>query len=225
MTSTLIVTIISIAVLDSLNPSLFIGQFLLLTTPQPTPRTISYILGVVLVNFLSGVVILSGLRTVFDLWLDNLHADVIYTVQFVIGAAAVLFGLWLRLSENSTETARPLASLHPLYTFGFGMVVMINEMTTALPYFVALEQLANADVSRAESLVLLILYNGVFSLPLFGFLLLFLRLQGQFATQVIRWRTWINYWTPRVIKVASLAFGAALILNATSYAMSGTALF
>ncbi|HEU4324350.1 MAG TPA: hypothetical protein VFS21_14450 [Roseiflexaceae bacterium] len=63
MSLALLATIGGIALLDSLNPSLFLAQFYLLTTARPVPRILSYIGGVVAANFLGGLLFLLPDRT------------------------------------------------------------------------------------------------------------------------------------------------------------------
>jgi len=58
----LLAALVGIAVVDSLNPSLFMGQFFLLTQPRPVPRSLQYIAGILTVNGMGGLLILAGIR-------------------------------------------------------------------------------------------------------------------------------------------------------------------
>jgi cytochrome c biogenesis protein CcdA len=225
MTGTLFLTLIGIAIVDSLNPSLFVAQFYLLTTPKPIGRILSYIAGVMVVMIVGGLLILSGIRTVIAEFFANADSTLLYSLQFAIGLAILLFGLWMRVHTDKEVEAQKPRSLKLIHTFVLGMAVMINEITTALPYFVALEQMAQAELNFGQTLLALLIYNFFFSLPLFGFLVAFLMMQQRFTFAIERINRWIQKWTPRIIKYTSIAFGAVLVLNAGAFLVTGTAVF
>lgn len=222
MTSlSLLPSMLAIALVDSLNPSLFVAQFYLLTTRRPKTRILSYILGLLLVNFLGGILILSGARVVIVEFLNSFTPALFYGAQLVLGVVLIVFGLWMRVSAHREIEAKKPRSLHPVHTFLLGMLVMLNEITTALPYFVAIERIAQAQVDAAQGVGLLIFYNLIFSLPLFGFLLL----RGRFLNQLERLNQRLQYWMPRIIKYGALVFGGVLAINAGAYLLTGNVLF
>jgi hypothetical protein len=87
MTLTLLLTIIGIALFDSLNPSLFLAQLYLLTTQRPVLPVLSYIAGVLLVNLTGGVLVLSGMRALVASLLNTLSNDMLCGGQLVVGLA------------------------------------------------------------------------------------------------------------------------------------------
>lgn len=205
----LIAALVGIAAVDSLNPSLFVAQFYLLTTPNPIPRIASYIAGVLAANFAGGLLILAGFRSVAGRLLDAVPAGVLDGTLLVAGLALVAFGLWYRAPAADMPARKP-SSLRPLATFGLGMAVMLNELTTALPYFVAIERITQTGLDTAGALLALGLYNLVFALPLLAFLLLLIRYRQRFTAQLERIGRALRTWTPRAVKYGSLAFGAGL---------------
>lgn len=225
MSATLLLSLIGIALLDSLNPSLFLAQFYLLTTPRPVPRLLAYIAGVLLVNFGGGVLVLGGLRTLVANLLSALSGDALNGLLLVLGLAILAFGLWLRAHPTGGGEAKKPRSLRPVHAFALGTVVMLNEITTALPYFVAIERIAQGRLGAVTSLLALVLYNAVFALPLLGFLGLFVAYRRRFAAHLQRINRAIQVWMPRAIAYASILFGAALALNAAAYLLTGTPLF
>jgi cytochrome c biogenesis protein CcdA len=225
MTAALVSSIMGIALLDSLNPSLFLAQFYLLTTPKPAWRIVTYIAGILVVNFVGGLLIFGGLRQVVTLLFDNLDVTLGFGLQLLLGAAALGFGIFYKVVRSAPEEGKQPKSLHPAQTFVFGMVVMINELTTALPYFVAIERLTEANLPALGTVGMLALYNLVFALPLFGFLAAFLMLRQQFLTQINRISEWVQVWTPRLFKWAAVLFGAVLVANAAAYFITGQSLF
>lgn len=225
MTLPLLLSLTGIAILDSFNPSLFIAQFYLLTTPQPVRRIASYIAGILTVNFSGGVLILGGVRVIIADFMSNLGDTTLYSLQLLLGIALLSFGLWYKATSHVETEAKKPQSLGVVYAFGFGMVVMLNEITTALPYFVAIEQIAQAQLNTLQTLSALAVYNLVFSLPLFAFLGLYVRYRERFAAQLNSISQWIHIWTPRLMKYACILFGGLLALNAAVYLINETALF
>jgi cytochrome c biogenesis protein CcdA len=200
-------------------------MFYLLTTPQPVPRILSYIAGIVLVNFVGGVLLLAGAQTIIANFFAGLNGETLYGLGLLLGAGLLIFGLWFKVTAPTNTTARKPRSLKPIHTFILGGVVMINELTTALPYFVAIERIAQAQLSIFGNLLSLALYNVIFSLPLLGFLGAFLALQQRFTAQLERISQGVQLWSLRILKYGSIAFGAFLMLNATSYFGTGAGLF
>jgi cytochrome c biogenesis protein CcdA len=225
MSAALLLAISGIALLDSLNPSLFVAQFYLLTTLRPVPRILSYIGGVLAVNFIGGLVFLAGAQALIVNFIAGLRPSWLYGGGLALGIALLVFGLWLPLAPPANEEARQPHSLHPFHTFLLGAAVMVNELTTALPYFVAIERIASSGVEMGTAVALLVLYNLVFALPLFGFLGLFMSYGSRFAAQTERISAAIARWTPWVIKVGSLALGGFLALDAAAFFVHGDALF
>jgi cytochrome c biogenesis protein CcdA len=225
MMSTLLLSLVVIALLDSLNPSLFIAQFFLLTTPQPVPRILSYIAGVLVVNFGGGLLILVGLRGMIADFFSSVSTSTYDGLQIVVGVAILLFGLWYRPDTATGGEIKKPRSWQPVHTFLFGMVVMLNEITTALPYFVAIERIAQAQLGSVGNVLALVLYNAIFSVPLFGFLGLFVAYHQHFLTRLDRISRAAQVWVPRLTKYLSILFGALLALNAISRFILGTELF
>jgi cytochrome c biogenesis protein CcdA len=216
MTLTFLITLTGIAVVDSLNPSLFVTQFFLLTTHRPTGRLLAYIAGIIVVNFLGGLLILAGVSTLIGNLLTSIDARILYAGQIVIGLLLIGFGLSFRIESEQNGVKKP-QSLRLWHAFVLGMVVMVNEITTALPYFVAIERIIAADLTATQSLLALTVYNMVFSLPLFAFLGLFIAYGSRFVVQIERINRFIQTWLPRVFKYGALLLGAGLVLNGALY--------
>lgn len=212
MTLALLLSLVGIAVLDSLNPSLFVALVYLMTTPQPTLRSLSYIAGVLHVNFAGGILILSGARTLFNDWFTDISDSTLTLLQLVLGFALIGFGWWMKLDADMNPTRKP-RTLSSFHTFILGMVVMLNELTTALPYFIAIERLAQAQLGTVDNLLALIIYNLIFAAPLLGFLGGFLLLRQRLLHSLEKMNHWLGYWMPRVIKYGAVVFGVGLVIE------------
>lgn len=212
---TLIATLIGIAILDSLNPSLFIAQFYLFTTTHPAPRIASYIAGVLTANFVGGLLLLTGVGTLLANLVREIPLTWAIVLQLGLGFALLAAGLWYRaVPQEKIEVSHKPRSGGLLGAFAFGIVVMGNELTTALPYFVAIERIVEAQLSAVSSLLALGLYNLIFAIPLIAFLFLFIRYRQRFTTQLERINAWMRMWTPRIVKGTMLLVGFGLAVNA-----------
>lgn len=210
----LILSITALAVVDSLNPTLFMAQFYLFTTPQPVARTVGYIAGILAANIAGGLLLLAGLRVFLVDLLAAVDPSALAWIQLIAGVGFVGFGLWYKADAGAEfETKKP-RSLRPIHTFLLGMVVMANELTTALPYFVAIERIGVADLAAPGRLLAILLYNLIFAVPLVVFLWLFVRYGSRFEGQIAAINRWLQTWLPRLFKYGSLLFGAVLIINA-----------
>jgi hypothetical protein len=213
MTPSLLLTLIGIGLVDALNPSLFVAQFYLLGTPRPAVRVLAFIAGVLVVMLGGGVLILAGFRTVIADFIAAVPQGMLLAAQLGLGAAALVFGLVYDARPAAVGAARKPVTASAWAAFLLGIVVMFNEITTALPYFVAIERIADARLSWLGNMVALVVYNFVFALPLFGFLGAFLALRQRFKAQVAAINAWMQRWMPRLLKGFSLVLGIVLLVD------------
>jgi cytochrome c biogenesis protein CcdA len=213
MTLSLLLTLIGIGLVDALNPSLFVAQFYLLATPRPAWRVLAFIAGVLVVMVGGGILILAGFRTVIADLLAAVPQNALLAAQLAVGAAALAFGLLYDARPAAAGEVRKPVTASVWAAFLLGIVVMINEISTALPYFVAIERIADARMSWPENMMALAIYNLIFVLPLFGFLGAFLALEQRFTAQVAAINAWVQRWMPRLLKGLSLAAGIVLLVD------------
>jgi cytochrome c biogenesis protein CcdA len=217
--------IAGLAIVDSLNPSLFIAQFYLLTTPKPVPRILTYILGIFVAYLAGGLVILLGLREVIGRIATDTPPLLSIGLQLVIGLGLLFAALRISGAPRPPEEAKKPRLLAPWFTFFFGMLVNLNELTTALPYFVALERMSAQGLETVSTIVVLVAYNIVFCLPLLAFLWLFMANRARFEVYIERFQAWMSRWMPRLIKIICLVIGVLLTVNSAPYFIFGRTLF
>ena len=68
MTSTFLATLAGIAVLDSINPTANAMHLYLLTLPRPVRRSIAFTAGILLANFIGGVLAVLGAQVLQCAW-------------------------------------------------------------------------------------------------------------------------------------------------------------
>jgi len=225
MTTTLLVSLIGLALFDSLNPSLFVALLYLLLTLRSVLRILSYIAGVLVVNYFGGLLLLVGVQETIGRLLENLGNEALFGIQFLLGMVLVIFGFLFKATGKSAhDIAKKLRSTKPVHTFLLGMAVMLNEITSALPYFGAIERIIQTRLGTIGNLLALTAYNDVFSLPLFGFLALFVAYGQRFISQVDRVTQPVMIWTVRIIKHGSVVLGIVLILDTVMFFITGAGL-
>lgn len=211
MTLALAGSLFGIALVDSLNPSLFIAQFVLFATRKPVPRIVAYLAGVLAANFAGGIVFVAGLRVVLETFVRDLDPRAGFGTLLLVGLGLLIFGLVHKAEPATPETRERKPPLSLWKAFLFGIVVMVQELTTALPLVVAAERITAADMGWGANLLALAFYNLIFALPLFAFLGAFVLARRRFTEQIARITTFINTWGPRVFKWISLVIGIGLV--------------
>jgi cytochrome c biogenesis protein CcdA len=217
--------VLGLALLDSLNPTLFVAQLYLMTTTRPLARLLSYVGGVLTANFAAGLLVLGGLRSVIANFFDELSPVAVNGGLLALGLALVVYGLTMKVKRDEQQVARTPKSLHPFQTYLLGLVVMANEATTALPYFVAIERMVRAGLDALGNLFVLSLYNLVFIAPLLLFVALFVAYRDRFTQQLERFNRGVARWLPRITKWLLLVAGVALLIYGGYYLVAGRPLF
>jgi hypothetical protein len=213
MTLTLAGSLIGIALIDSFNPSLFFGQFLLFATHRPVPRLIAYLLGLLTVNYLGGVAFVAGMRALVGDVVASIAPTTGALILLALGVGAFAFGVWYR-PKPADMNAGARVPLNLAMAYGFGMVVMVQELTTAMPLVVAAERIAAAEMGWGWNLAALALYNLIFAGPLFAFVGAFVFLRERFTVHLDRISAWISVWGPKMGKYFALWGGLALAVYA-----------
>jgi cytochrome c biogenesis protein CcdA len=197
-----------IALLDSLNPSLFITQFFLFSLANPVRRIAWYTIGAVLAYFIGGLLVLLGFRTLFGQVVGMVSGGVWAWLSVGLGALLLFYGWRYQPKIEPLDKSLPIFGWPALV---LGMVMTGNEVTTALPYFVAIERMAQAGLTLPESLGGLLWYNLIFSLPLWAFWGAFIIYRQQFTAQLGAITRWMETWLPRITKWAMLILGVLLV--------------
>jgi cytochrome c biogenesis protein CcdA len=157
-----LVSLLGLAVLDSLNPSaLAVTIYLLLQGRSYAPRVIVYLSAVFATYLGIGVLLMLGLGS---LW-GYVEGPAAYAAQVVVGALFLAYALLApeRPREKSrarTPRARGLAAI-----FLLGVTITVVEFSTAFPYLGAIAVLTNADLGTVQWLPILVAYNAIFVLP------------------------------------------------------------
>jgi cytochrome c biogenesis protein CcdA len=220
----LLISLTLLGLVDSLNPATMIAVVFLLSTAQPLPRTLSFLLGVGATYFLCGLLIHLGFGAVFDYVQNFFKGTGGYVAKAVLGVVLVGFSLYLHYKPQHNSFKTP-ASIHPTATFVFGVVSTISDMPTAFPYLVALERISTVSPDILTTLLLLVYYNILYALPALVLLFSYLLAQRHAETVIEAIKAFFQRWMKPVTLFSLSGFGVFLLLDSSMFFMSGNGLF
>lgn len=165
MTGELVLTLIGLALLDSLNTStLFFVMVVLLTARSPIRSAVAYAAGAAGSFF--------GLAC--GLYAGALAAEavVVNLAQWLRRGTLVLLALWLvylgfkRLRDRPRKPLLLPAWFGPLTAFPIGAVATVADLPNAFPLFIAIERLTSAPIEGPVWVLALAGYVAAYALPI-----------------------------------------------------------
>ena len=216
----LIGVVVTIGIADSLNPTTIAPALYLASGEKPRDRVLEYTVAVFAVYFLGGVAIALGPGQLLLSLIPHpgLHAR--SAIEIIAGLALIVAGcvLWAyrnRLSER--ELPQPDAEGRASWILGASITAV--ELPTAFPYFAAIAAIVGSDVSPMHEILLLLIFNFCFVLPLLA-IVVTLWIAGDNAQEVLgRVRAFLQANWPMLLSVAAVVAGAFVIfLGATALA-------
>lgn len=165
----LIGLVVSIGLADSLNPTTIAPALYLATGERPRAQVTHFALGVFAVYLLGGVLIALGPGQLLLSLVPKPDADARHVLEIVVGAAMVLAGalLW-RHRDRLSDRAVPDMSARRKSSAILGATITAVELPTAFPYFAAIAAIVGSGLDTPRQLVLLLIFNLCFVLPLFA---------------------------------------------------------
>ena len=158
----LIPKIVPILLVDILNPVLFAMLVAAAGSARPIANSFAMLVGHTLAYFVAGVAVAFGFEQVAERLANPHHID--YALSAALGVAL----LWIALDVKkggAPVAQEPEKALTPAGCFGIGAVVNFIGIPFALPYFAVVDQILGADLSLANSLVVLAIYNIGYAVP------------------------------------------------------------
>jgi cytochrome c biogenesis protein CcdA len=165
VTPDVILPVLGLAVVDAINPSALVATLYLLSQPRATPKVLVYMGAVFLTYFTVGCVLMLGLGAITGAAGNALKSPFAYVAQGLLGAALLLYSFIPNAKQAATQSERPPSAENFGALFLLGISVTGVEMVTALPYLGAVGILTNAQLTAAQWLPILLIYNLIFVLP------------------------------------------------------------
>lgn len=205
----LIAVVGSIGLADSLNPSTIFPALYLASSERARSDVLKFTVGVFAVYLLGGLLIAFGPGQLLLSIVPRPSHTVRYSLELAAGLAMLVAWAYLwsrreRLSQRKVPSPRPGGRSSAL----LGATIMVVELPTAFPYFAAIAAIVAADVNPVKEILLLVLFNVCFVLPLLGIFVL-LELAGSKAKKLLaRWRARLESRWPVVLAVIALLAGS-----------------
>lgn len=208
----LILLVVSIALVDSLNPATVGPALFLATGPEGRARVEAFAAGFFVVNLGGGVAIAAGPGQLLLSALPHPSAHTKQVVALIGGIVVIAFAaaLWrgrhhvAGLGRSGSGDSRGSAM-----AMGAGLAAL--ELPTALPYLAIIATVIGSGVSLPEQIGLIALFNVVFVLPLLAMILV-LAVARERATELLRsGGDWMRDRAPALLAGLVLLVGLALV--------------
>jgi cytochrome c biogenesis protein CcdA len=209
----LAILVLSVAAIDSLNPSTIAPAAVLALGERPARRVALFASGVFAASTAGGLVLLFVLgRSVLARFAHpSLHTR--HLLELAIGIALLLVAglLWILRDRLRTHLGRtPAAGGRSAFLLGAG--IMAIELPTAFPYFAAILATLGAVHGAIGQTVFLVLYNLVFIAPLVALTLLVALTGHRYHDRITRFSTLIRTRGPDFLPPGIAIIGGALLV-------------
>jgi cytochrome c biogenesis protein CcdA len=214
----LIGLVVSIGLADSLNPTTIAPALYLASGENARGRVSEFTLAVFLVYLVGGAAIALGPGQLLLSIVPKPDAEDRQVLEIVAGAAMLVAAalLWRhrdRLSEREPLPIDPKGRSSAL----LGATITAVELPTAFPYFAVIAAIVGSGLDPARQMVLLVLFNVCFVLPLIG-IVATLTFAGERAERMLA--TGRNFlqrrWPELLAGLALLAGVFVILLGATA---------
>lgn len=163
------VLLVSMGLIDSLNPFSIAAQIFLLGVINNINRIGFYVLGVLLVYFFGGIFIFSDLPTV----ISELHKDLsfvplvdVYILKSTLGLILIIYGVHAFKKNQQTQSLEEKPDLSNWTLAAIGGGGTLADLPTAIPYLGIIDEVTEMGVNIFFGSALLLVYNLIYILPL-----------------------------------------------------------
>ncbi len=207
----LIGLVVAIGLADSINPTTIAPALYLAVGEHGRSRVAEFTVAVFAVYLLGGLAIALGpgqlvLSAVPHPRHEAAHILEIVAGTAMLGVASVLWWRRDRLSQREPPEVRGRSSAI------LGATITAIELPTAFPYFAAITAIVGSGVDTTRKIVLLVLFNVCFVLPLVGIVALLAK-AGRRATPILsRAHERLHARLPAILAGLALLAGVFVVL-------------
>lgn len=205
---------ISIGLADSINPSTIAPALYLSAGNHGRRQVTLFTLSVFAVNLAAGALIAIGpgqiIRNIADI---DVQQTIRHVAELVVGGVLITAGviLWRR-REQLAKRRLPQPKQRGRSSALLGAGITAAELPTAFPYFAAIAAIVGSGVGLARQLILLLLFNICFVLPLVGILLTLWVAPSHAQERLSRARLFLHRHWPRLLGGLMLLVGVFVVL-------------
>lgn len=203
--------VVSVALVDSLNPGTIVPALYLATGPRPVRAVLGFALGYFVVNMLGGIaVVLVGheiFRRIPHPGRADLHlAEIVFGVVAIVAAAV----MWRHRGKVEPAMANVETRVTGVASVA-GATIAAVELPTAVPYFAVIAALIRSDQNTAALVGLVVIFNLLFLAPVFAIALLRALAGERTIGLLTRARQYVLRYAGVVGALVVLALGIALV--------------
>jgi len=212
--------VISIGLVDSLNPTTIAPALYLAAQKRPRRRVAEFTLAVFVVYLLGGALIALGPGQLIRSLAPHPHRTLRQIGEIVAGVILIVASVLVwRRRERLADRELPKPSTRRRSSLLLGATITAVELPTAFPYFAAIAAIVGSGFGVGRQLGLLILFNVCFVLPLVG-ILATLSLAPDRSRQALgNAREFLERRWPHMLAVLVFIVGIlALLLGSTGFA-------
>jgi cytochrome c biogenesis protein CcdA len=213
---------ISIGLVDSLNPSTIGPALYLAHTDHPRRRVIEFTVAVFTVYLAGGALIALGPGQLIRSALPHAHATPRHVAEIVAGVLLMVAAVFVWRSRERIlrrGLPQPRGRKHSLI---LGGTIMALELPTAFPYFAAIAAIVGSGLGPGSALALLLVFNVCFVLPLIGIVGILTVAGPRSERFLARGRGFMERRWPHILAVLVALVGVlGVLLGATGLAAQG----
>ncbi|MDQ6608032.1 MAG: GAP family protein [Actinomycetota bacterium] len=208
----LIGLVVSIGLADSLNPTTIAPALYLASGERARERVTQFTLGVFLVNLIAGAAVALGPGQLLLSLIPRPHHQAKAVIEIVVGFAMVIAaGVLWRKRGSLSQRDPPSVSAAGRSSALLGATITVVELPTAFPYFAVITAIVVSDHNLGHQLVLLLLFNLCFVLPLL-LIVIALWVAGENAVPLLaKGRRFLQRRWPVVLSGLALLAGAFVV--------------
>jgi cytochrome c biogenesis protein CcdA len=209
----LIGIVISIGLADSLNPTTIAPALYMAEGKQAAWRVIQFTSGVFAVYLLGGLLIALGPgQLILDLVPRPKH-DARHIIEIIAGVAMLVAAALLWRKRNELAAKEPERRMPDARSSAIlGATITAVELPTAFPYFAAIAAVVGSGAGVTRQILLLVLFNACFVLPLIVIAILLATAGDRAAALLTRVRDKLRANWPKVLAGVALVAGLLVIL-------------
>ena len=165
MTVALLLSIVGLALLDSLNPATIGGVALILLAPGTgqTRTAAAFVAGAYATVATAGVLVFFAAATLGSAIQNGL--DLVRAIALTVAAVAVAVAGVRRLRTRHRQALQLPAWLNARTAPALAVLVTAADLPNAFPYLIAIERLITAEVPTATALMTIAMYALIYCLP------------------------------------------------------------